>query len=223
MPATVASLYEQLFPLTTVMKQRVVENFSGDTLDTDRWATHGSGSYNMGDSVDGGLKLISPNSGAQSIDFAPSDATKKRPFNQTGSVMIVTSKMTLAQYSIQYGGFRDVYYTEAGSRAGWSTSGVTNGNSFDNKIILLGSGTAVISVDTSIASGDIHNWHTYKLELSSGTASLSIDGVLSGTGFASGSSNPSNQCTPYLNSSASEGTITGGAISNFTYFEAYNT
>jgi hypothetical protein len=32
MPATVASLYEQLFPLTTVMKQRVVETFSGDCI-----------------------------------------------------------------------------------------------------------------------------------------------------------------------------------------------
>ena len=33
------SIYDQLNAYGTVAKQRVVENFSGSALDTDRWAT----------------------------------------------------------------------------------------------------------------------------------------------------------------------------------------
>ena len=59
MPDTVASLYEQLFPLTTVMGQRVVENFSGDALNTDRWTLGGTSTptATMEDTVDGGIKV----------------------------------------------------------------------------------------------------------------------------------------------------------------------
>ena len=60
MPDTVASLYEQLFPLTTVMKQRMVETFSGDSLDG-RWTTEnfgGTGTFVMQDEIDGGYKIM---------------------------------------------------------------------------------------------------------------------------------------------------------------------
>jgi len=217
------SIYDQLNAHGTIAKQRFVENFSGDALDTDRWNNFGSGTATMQDSVDGGLLLTSPTNGAEGIDFAPADATKKRPFSQSGSVMIAVTQMTQAQYSVHFGNLRSNFNTEAGTRAGWTTAGQTNGNSGDNKIRLVSSGTATIDVDTTIASANIHDLHVYKLELSSGTASLSIDGALSGTGFASGSSNPTSQLMPCLISATAEGTVSGGAKTKVTYCEVYNT
>jgi hypothetical protein len=70
---TQPSLYEQLFALTTVMKQRVVDNFDGDTLD-ERWSTRdlygGTGTYAMVDAVDEGFSLImATDTDAAQIDF----------------------------------------------------------------------------------------------------------------------------------------------------------
>ena len=113
MPATVASLYEQLFPLTTVMKQRVVENFSGDAPDVDRWGfgnqdgTTGN-LASMADSVDGGLKLTCGTSaGGQSLWMSFMTGTSLtgsdngtvttipfKPYSSTGAVMISVWKIT---------------------------------------------------------------------------------------------------------------------------------
>jgi hypothetical protein len=219
------SIYDQLNASGTTatnFKQRMVETFSGDALDTDRWSSHGSGSATMADSNNGGLLLTSPTNGAQSIDFSPSDSGKIRPFSQTGAVMIVTSKMVQAQYTNQSNGFRTNYYTEAGKYVIMAIQGQTNGNSGDNKIQLKSNNPST-SVDTSIASSAIHDLHTYKLELLSSSSTLSVDGALSSTGFATGSCNPDTRCQPYLNMATAEGTISGGAKANYTYCEVYNT
>ena len=216
------SIYDQLNASGTVAKQRFVETFSGDALDTNRWSSHGSGSATMSDTVNGGLLLTSPTNGAQHLDFSPSDAGKIRPFSQTGAVMIVTSKMVQAQYTNQSNGFKTNYYTEAGKYVIMAIQGQTNGNSSDNKIMLKSNNPST-SVDTSIASSAIHDWHTYKLELLSSSSTLSVDGALSSTGFATGNCNPDNRCQPHLTLQTAEGTISGGAKANYTYCEVYNT
>jgi len=220
------SIYDQLNAYGTVAKQRFVETFSGDALDTDRWATHATGSgteeFVMSDSVDGGLLIKSRPNGAATMDFGASDATKTRPFNPTGAVMIITSKMIQAQYSVQYNGFKTNYYTEAGKNVLMNIQGTTNGNSYDNKIMLQSNNPST-SVDTTIASSAIHDWHTYKLELLSSSSTLSVDGALSSTGFATGSCNPDTICQPSLVSSSAEGSVTGGAQSHYRYMECYNT
>ena len=220
------SIYDQLNAYGTIAKQRFVENFSGSALDTDRWATHATGTgteeFVMSDSVDGGLLIKSRPNGAAIIDFGASDATKKRQFSPTGAVMIVTSKMIQAQYSVQYNGFRTNYYTEAGKYVRMNIQGTTDGNSFDNKIKLMSNNPSV-NTDTSISSSAIHDWHTYKLELLSSSSTLSVDGALSSTGFATISANPDTQCMPNLASSATEGSVTGGAQSHYRYVECYNT
>ena len=203
------------------IKQHFIEWFSGKTLPS-YWSSHGSGSATMSDTVNGGLLLTSPTNGAQSIDFSPSDSGKIRPFSQTGAVMIVTSKMVQAQYTNQSNGFRTNYYTEAGKYVIMSIQGQTNGNSGDNKIQLKSNNPST-SVDTSIASSAIHDLHTYKLELLSSSSTLSVDGALSSTGFATGSCNPDTRCQPYLNMATAEGTISGGAKANYRYCEVYNT
>ena len=62
------SIYDQLNASGTVAKQRVVETFSGDALDTDRWHTQqivATCTFAPADSVDGGL-LISTDAGSGS-------------------------------------------------------------------------------------------------------------------------------------------------------------
>ena len=54
------SIYDQLNASGTVAKQRVVETFSGDALDTDRWnenESNGTNTFGMADSVDGGYTM----------------------------------------------------------------------------------------------------------------------------------------------------------------------
>ena len=194
--------------------QHFWDYFSGATLNS-RWSSHGSGSASItGD----GMLLTSPTNGAQSIDLSPSDAGKIRPFNQTGAVMIVTSKLVQAQYSSQSNGFRTNYYTEGGKYVTMAIQGQTNGNSSDNKIMLKSNNPST-SVDTTLASSAIHDWHTYKLELLSSSSTLNVDGLLQVTG----SCNPDTRCQPYLNMATAEGTISGGAKANYRYCEVYNT
>jgi hypothetical protein len=203
-----------ILPYPKPRGQHFWEYFLGSTLNS-RWSSHGSGSASI---TDDGLLLTSPTNGAQSIDFSPSDAGKIRPFSPTGAVMIVTSKMVQAQYSNQSNGFRTNYYTEAGKYVIMAIQGQTNGNSSDNKIMLKSNNPST-SVDTTIASSAIHDWHTYKLELLSSSSTLNVDGLLQVTG----SCNPDIKCQPYLNMATAEGTISGGAKTNYRYCEVYNT
>lgn len=194
--------------------QHFWEYFSGDSLNS-RWSSHGSGSASItGD----GMLLTSPTNGLQTIDISPSDAGKIRPFNPTGAVMIVTSKLVQAQYSSQSNGFRTNYYTEGGKYVIMAIQGQTNGNSSDNKIMLKSNNPST-SVDTTLASSAIHDWHTYKLELLTASSTLNVDGLLQVTG----SCNPDTRCQPYLNMATAEGTISGGAKANYRYCEVYNT
>ena len=203
-----------LLPYPKPRGQHFWEYFSGGSLNS-RWSSHGSGSASItGD----GMLLTSPTNGAQSIDLSPSDAGKIRPFSPTGAVMIVTSKLVQAQYSNQSNGFRTNYYTEAGKYVIMAIQGQTNGNSGDNKIQLKSNNPST-SVDTTLASSAIHDWHTYKLELLTASSTLNVDGLLQVTG----SCNPDTRCQPYLNMATAEGTISGGAKANYRYCEVYNT
>ena len=67
MPQIKDSLYEQLYPLSTVAGQHLVEDFSGNTLDTFRWGARiknvgagvtVDGVIEMSNSIDGGLLIL---------------------------------------------------------------------------------------------------------------------------------------------------------------------
>ena len=216
------SVYESLNPLTTVAKQRFVEWFKG-SLNTNTWVTHNTGS-GSGDFVasDYGLRITSTDNGASNIDWSASNPPPTRPFSNTSSVMIIVSKMVQAQYSIQYCQLRTNHYTEVGQQVGFNVQGTTNGNSNDNKIKLI-TNSGGGNIDTSLPASVIHDWHVYKVTVGNGTSTLSVDGVTSGTGFASTSSNPNERLHPSLTSSITEQAITGGATSYFRYCEVYNT
>jgi len=82
-----ASLYEHLFPLTTIMKQRVVEHFSGDTLCTVRWTTligAGSANFTMNNAINGGFEINpTASSSSGSVHFCCT-----RQYSCAGAVII---------------------------------------------------------------------------------------------------------------------------------------
>ena len=210
------SMYESRSALTTVQKQHFVEWFSGSALNTDRWATHGSGTIAMANEVDGGLKITSATSGTTKIDFGSSDALKKRPFSGSGCVMITVAQLTEVQYGIMTIDLQDHYLTEVGDSVNSVVYGNLNGASGSQEKFKLVS-TEFANIDLSIATSQLYLEHVHKLELKSASTELSIDGVLEATGGAS----ITLGVQPGLEASAAEGAA--ASIANFRYCEVYNT
>lgn len=87
------SIYDQLNASGTIAKQRMVETFSGDALDTDRWELTqivATCTATMADSVDGGL-LFQTDSGSGSPS-ASLTFNNKRHYNATGFKFISICK-----------------------------------------------------------------------------------------------------------------------------------
>ena len=83
---TFDSVYESTNPLTTLAGQRMVEWFTGNSLNTDRWTETdiaGAGTVAMSDSIDGGLSITTAtgSSDMQGINF-----NDKRQYGSTPSV-----------------------------------------------------------------------------------------------------------------------------------------
>lgn len=213
------SLYEHLHPLTTVMKQHFVENFSGDALDTDRWASHSSGSFNgaMADAVDEGFSMTTQGTSAghyNKIDFHTSNTVLKRQFNHQGLVGIAVMRMVTTANNfgaITFSMFDD-WYTEDGS---YIQAVANNYNSTIKHSVRNGSPLTTTSVTSSTTS--TKTWHSYKLETNSTTSSFTLDGVLDGVI----SQIPNEALCPVLTVANAEGT--GAQEGRFRYIEAYNT
>ena len=104
---TYGSVYEITNPLTTVAKQHFVEWFSGEDLDSKRWAyadylsSNHTGSGMVND-IDGGFKLVGDSSTAGSQNTLISFNDKKQ-YSNTGSVVIWIAKVELTGSSKQGG------------------------------------------------------------------------------------------------------------------------
>jgi hypothetical protein len=225
MPATSASLYEKLFPLTTVMKQRMVENFSGDALNTDRWGTQTStgASYVMNNEVDGGLKVTTGTGlyNPAGIGFAPT-STSGNPFNtprqysHTGSVIIFVQKWTshTAGTSASTSGFHS---ERRGDNAG--ANGCAGLASLWNANFLLRTCAGNQSQSNTNTTVPVdNNWHSYKIELTSSSAGESIDGALEVSHTTNLPADKMAPCFGVQNHSNN-----GASSFNLSYVEAYNT
>ena len=206
------SLYEQLFPLSHIMRQRFVEHFSGDALDTDRWnLAHSIGNDSnspngMSDTVDGGWYLTthSSNSGYYGI----LNFNGKRQFNPISSAWIAVTRNHTTTDTAHYAGLHENSYFMI------SASGNDTYFKLGTRNDTQGSG----STETSIASDT--NWHTWKGETNGTTVTLHGDGVLeaSRTGFVP--STATGNLEPFFQVyTTSGGTAKTASIK---YFEAYN-
>ena len=208
--------------VTGIAKQRMVETFSGDDVDYNRWgASAGDFGFSMADEVDGGILLkwynSNPVAGKEGL-LTTSDNSNgnKRQFSPTNFVWIANCKWT---------GTR----TQGVSRFGIKRD---KGNGFNGGGVAgatLGSDNAKISAYTTNETGgqisvvastiDVDNvYHNYKGARSGGAYTLLIDGVTSVTetnGYL-----PVNASQPFLycyNNDTTHHSL------NCNYFEVYNT
>jgi len=97
-----ASVYEQLFPFTTVAKQRMVEHFQGCSLCADRWTTVccvASPTFQMVDVQDGGFEILTNARGERGvINFGG-----KNQYDCNGAVSIMVSRRVTATTQLLLG------------------------------------------------------------------------------------------------------------------------
>lgn len=210
MPDTSASLYEQLFALTTVMKQRVVDNFSGDSLN-ERWTTtndSGTNTFAMADSVDGGFSITtgSTSGNGGSITF-----NNIRQYNHQGAVCLMVVNNTATSSMITDWGLSD---NIARDNADQSFFRANSGNSFVNFATGNSAGTTTESATSQALTT---NFLSLKIE----NKSSSVEGSLSGVIEVTNTTNlPTNRQQPFFqhrNQSASAETA------SIRYCEVYNT
>ena len=211
MPDTSASLYEQLFPLSTIMGQRFVDNFSGDALDTDRWTTtiSGSGTSSMNDTVNGGVLLdaSATSGGASTINF-----NDIRQYSYNSSEIILVSKINeVGVNSFEaYSGFSDKTTTLFAEGA-W----VYKTHSNANWQLATSSGSFTFTATSVSASNDTYN--IFKMVLGGSDVVLTVDGL---TGATNTTNLPSTNLQPMIGlNTASNNSKT----MNVLYCEAYNT
>jgi len=210
MPTTSASLYEQLFALTTVMKQRVVDNFSGDSIN-ERWTQDtGSGSptYAMDDAVDGGFKITT---GATDGYWGAIHFNDIRQYAHDGSVVIVVMQSTTSgSFNQTESGLSDVMNTG-------STDCIKLRNMFQstNYDLFTGDGSTSSKTESSITNDT--SWHVHKGELDASNAYHTIDGTLETTKTTN---LPDGKMEPYFFQKTN---TNSGRTGNIRYLEAYNT
>ena len=205
---TFDSVYEMFDPLTSVRKQHFWSWFSGEDLDSDRWAITNwngvTGATAMDDSVDGGLKLTT--SGNRSaIQF-----NDIRPFTHAGSgseVIWVAKKV---------GSTADGSVGLAKNSNGFLNGGVnvnfdTNTNIDFSAFNDAGSGT---TASTGQAVATALDWHVYKMTCATSNQTCSIDGVLTNSTTATMDSLMQPVALLYTASST---------VLHLRYCEAYNT
>ena len=216
------SIYDQLNAYGTVAKQRLVETFSGDDIDYNRWgASAGDFGFSIADEVDGGILLkwynSNPVAGKEGIlSTSDGSAGNKRQFSPTNFVWIANCKWTgtRAQGVSRFGIKRD----KGLGFNGGGVAGVTLGS--DNaKISLYSTNETSGQISVVASTIDVDNfYHNYKGERSGSAYTLLIDGVTSVTetnGYL-----PINASQPFLycyNNDTTHHSL------NCNYFEVYNT
>jgi hypothetical protein len=205
------SIYDQLNAYSTVAKQRFVETFSGDALDTDRWSTAvvGDGTVTMSDSVDGGIVL---NSGSNAVNQTTSIAFDgKRPFSATGCMFLCVAKLNGTTDQVTYIGMsngatgvsgHNMTYQKGLSGSTWLAT------TYDGSTWAEANST--VTVDTSA--------HLFQIEGSASSTTFSIDGVVTNV-IDSGT--PTAALSPNLQIQ-NRNSSTARSL-NSSYMECYNT
>jgi len=205
-----ASMYEVFNPLTTVAKQRVVEWFSGSSLDTNRWTKKDSvsaGTFAMVDATDEGFSIIGS---ATAADIHAIDFNNIRHYSQIASVTIAVWRRVSTTDSAIRCGFVDLFANDSNVAYCQDFSGTTF------KILRTGDATATTNTNTTVAIDTV--FHVYKTECRSADVQLSIDGVLEATNTTT---LPTKNMQPtFLNIAVATGINKEGRIKKL---EAFNT
>jgi len=204
---TSESIYEHLFALTTIMKQRVVDNFDGDTLN-ERWATRditGTGTFAMLDEVDGGFRITTGvnTSDSSSIWFNSIDH-----YDHNASVVIWVSRRAT------------IGFTAAGlSNNKFDTSShatnIQDDTGDTNKEFITVDASAATSTSTGVAIDTIFTG--YKIICGASTYTAFVNGIQRAT---NSTNLPNAGMSPHVNVFARGA---GSRIVDIRYYEAFNT
>lgn len=196
-------------------KMRCWDFFGGqDIVTTNGWNwTAGAGgvvvSQGMADEIDGGYQIIMTNGHVGTYDF-----NNKRQYNHNGAVIIGVCKRSATNgiFGIGFKGDKANVGSYVDSRT--TRLAIRHGTNTIQGMTADSSGATYH--DTGVTSDA--NWHTLKIELTSGATHFSVDGVLRDS--STGSENEtSEQVQPMIYAHANG----SGAGGNIRYLEAYNT
>ena len=210
MPVQKASLYEHLFPLTTIMKQRIVERFDGDALD-ERWQTRdiiGTATFAMVDAIDEGFEIIT----SAGIDHnSQIDFNNIRQYSNIASVIIIVGRRVTATDTDYTIGF----YDDAPDASTTSRSRMRDFSGSTFKGLNTHDGTTDSQTNSSVAVDTI--FRTYKIEMRSADNRLFIDGILEVTKTTN---LPTQKLQPQFHMQSKAVATSTGRI---RYLEAFNT
>lgn len=168
---TSESIYEHLFALTILMKQRVVENFDGDSLN-ERWRFRdivGTGSGAMSDTVDGGYEITTGTNGG---DTSGIDFNDIRQYSNVASIMIAEWSADNITSGLAESGLHNVL-----SAGNFITARLDETVAF----YYLRTHDGSVGTNTFTDIADDTAFHNHKLEKTSSNATLTLDGVLKAT------------------------------------------
>ena len=210
---------------TLDINNHLVEWFSGNALNTDRWGigyqdSETGNTWNMADEIDGGIKLQCGTSATnQAIYMSFMSGTSngtvttipKKPFAHNGSVMIAVWKLGSITSAGWAGG--GLAQDGRGDVAG-ANMAYAYGGSYESKFTLRTSNNSSSQTDTASTVNDDTGWHTHKIECKSSTVDYVIDGL---TAVTSSTNLPTAKMAPIFNSHRS------GSSTQIRYVECYNT
>ena len=212
------SIYDQLNASGTVAKQRVVETFSGDALDTDRWNTvawAGSPTSGMSNTVNGGYNITCTSSGdGESIGFGSSRTNGIAQYSYNSSAIIfVETVSTKTNISVSSSGLsNEIRPDGAGNNASLHVI-----KSAFTYFTLRTVGVAGSQTDVSSSVTQDTAEHVVKIENKASSVEHTLDGVLEGI---SSTNLPVLALQPNFGIQSS---VTATVTKNITYCEAYNT
>ena len=202
--STFDSIYQAKQALSVVQKQRFVEWFSGDALDS-IWTKTGSGTVAMDDAIDGGLKITTASGSTDIITF-----NDIRQYDFDAAVLIAIMKMGGNSSQFGVAGFAADVSNSHEATIGMNTDQSTS--FFLLKTRATGSATytnSSVSLDT--------NFHAFKVE----NKASSVDGIIAGVVEATNTTNlPTSKQQPVFDVGDR---ATGGKNASIRYLEAYNT
>ena len=212
-----SSLYERLSALTQVMKQRVVELFSGSSLNTDRWGST-QGTIAMKDAVDGGLNLLTGTGSFAGADlgFGTNITTNIKPFSHDDSKIKFLARFNNPNSEInisQLGFSKEIRPDGAGTDAvAWQS---TTFSSFFRFRTING---VPAQTDTNSTVSSDQSLHLFEIDCNASSCEGFIDGV---SEVDVTTTLPSSAMQPMFGIRKPSGTGTAVSV-DILYCEAYN-
>ena len=195
-------------PASLKVKQHFIEWFSGKQIPSywNKRTIAGSGTWNMEDGVDKGLK-VQFTSGRGCIDFGAI-----RPFSKTGSRFIAVANMnsTGNQYWLLGMKYGETSYSPDGYYFNYMSSGSTF------TFASYGGGSSSTATATSVSTSPAGTFHVWDGEVTPSNMLGKVDGTLEATRTAN---MPQNNMHPFFFTQRDQ--VNGDG--NIRYMECYNT